>query len=263
MGTLGSWGPSVHGARQFYWKLRHLERALLKNMHVDKRPASTAFIVDIWGKGMIIIIDWVWLGRLPPVRSFTLFFNTNRCENVPSDWRTTPAFDSQRRLLSSWIIYFFLAASPPQTSHAPLTGKWGPHSRSSKKLPKKKRDHALVLQTPTLFSGLTLGVFSRSTGPWNRLFTLIGKLHGHTFFQGCAVSILQFHGGTRSFRDFTGSIVPVHFIASDAKKVMMSICNVQPHVTDSTAMDNKWLVKASKNTARYQIERLHFTQDSI
>ena len=35
------------GARKFYWKLRHLERALLKNMHVDKRLASTAFIVDI------------------------------------------------------------------------------------------------------------------------------------------------------------------------------------------------------------------------
>ena len=63
----------------------------------------------------------------------------------------------------------------------PLTGKWGPHSRSSKKLPKKKRGHALVFQTPTMFSGHTLGVFSGSTGPWNRLFTIIGKLHGHTF----------------------------------------------------------------------------------
>ena len=68
----------------------------------------------------------------------------------------------------------------------------------------------------------------------------------------------QFHGfslweGSRSFRDFT--VIwkyyksTVHFVASDAKKVIyviMSFRNVQPHVTDSTAMDNKWLVKAAK-----------------
>ena len=96
--------------------------------------------------------------------------------------------------LQHCTIQCFLAASPLQTSHTPLTGKWGPHSRSSKKLPKKKRDHALVLQTPTMFSGLTWGVFSGSTGPWNQLFTLIGGLHGHTF-----LSMLR--GGGGQFRD--------------------------------------------------------------
>ena len=42
--------------------------------------------------------------------------------------------------------------------------------------------------------------------------------------------------------------VPVHFVfLATQRTIRTSIArNVQPHVTDSTAMDNKWLVKAAQ-----------------
>ena len=288
--------PQFMGARQFYWKLRHLERALLKNMHVDKRLASTAFIVDIWGKGMII--DWVWLERLLPIRTFTLYFNTNQCENVPSDWRKTPAFDSQRRLLSSCIMFFCnIALSnaslwPHRRKQVtrPSLANEGPTLGAPKNFPRKKRPCPSPLNTNHVFRRyfrwLCVNIrvwigprwskrldrsgspaFWYGSGGWiglwvqglNRAFTfwlmlLVGQqdhetaFHPHwqtsrTYVFVCAGSISRlsrgfhgqmwgFHGNFTDFhfgrvhghfrisRSF-GSIakVPVHFIASDAKKV--------------------------------------------
>ena len=304
-----------------YWKLRHLERALLKNMHVDKRLASTAFIVDIWGKGMIM---------LTLTFRDCCFFNTNQCEDhVPSDWRKTPAFDSQRRLLSSCIMFFLPHCSirsnaslrPHRRKQVtrPSLANEGPTLGAPKNFPRKKRPCPSPPNTNHVFrryfrwlcvkirvwigprwsrrldrsgspafwygSGVWIGLWVQGM---DRAFTfwlmlLLGQQDHETSFspslanftdirffsrlRGVNFAIVtrisrpnvgnswQFHcfslwEGSRSFGDFT--VIWKYFKSTsfyDAKNYIISTTiayNVQPHVTHSTATDNRWLVKAAQ-----------------
>ena len=179
------------GARQFYWKLRGLERALLD---VDKRLASTAFIVGIWGKGMIMIIDCIWLERLLPVRTFTLFFNTNQCEKLPgskgrSKWLVaslcallSPLKVSFRDLFYTWnscrnrkiperssALATSLSASPASSlvESDASNPHWSP-SRSSKECPKKKGN--LLTKCLLAFHDHETAFFMEISGPYVSFF---------------------------------------------------------------------------------------------